>query len=101
MKKKVMHPVRIYDDDWEKLKVKTKVDGLSFQKLTEVLLRGYLKNNKEIRRLVGDFVDKNGTRKSRSGLDDMEADELLRLIEEEHSPIRFIQEMSEDLKNEQ
>ena len=100
MKKRELHPLRVYRDDWEKIKVKTQADGLSFQKLTEVLLRAYLKNNKEIKRLVKDFVDKNGTRKARSGLDEMEADELLRLIEEKHSPLRLIHEVDEEMDDE-
>lgn len=99
MKQKEQHPVRIYPDDWEKLKVKVKADGLSFQRLTEVLFRGYLKNNKEIKRLVRDFVESQGSRKSRAGLDEIEADELLRLIEEKHSPIRFIHEVDEEMND--
>lgn len=99
--KKVQHPVRIYEDDWEKLKVKTAADGISFQRLTEVLFRGYIKNNKEIRRLVNAFIEKYGTRKRRTGFDEIEADELLRLIEEKHSPLRHIYEVDEEFDDDE
>jgi len=99
-RKKEQHPVRIYSDTWEKLRVQTQADGITFQKLTEVLFTAYLKKNKEIKRLVQDFVEKKGTRKKRTGLDAMEADELLRLIEEEYSPLRLIEEVNEEMKNE-
>jgi hypothetical protein len=99
-RKREQHPVRIYNDTWEKLKVKTKSDGISFQKLTEVLFTAYLKKNKEINRLVKAFVEKKGQRKNRQGLDEMEADALLRLIEEQHSPLRLIEEVNEEIKDE-
>jgi len=98
---KEQHPVRIYRDTWEKLKVKTDTDGLSFQKLTEILLQAYLKGNKEVTRLVTSFAEKKGLRKNRSSLDEMEADELLRLIEEEYSPLRLIEEVDEEFRDEE
>jgi hypothetical protein len=98
-RKREQHPVRIYSDTWEKLKVKTSADGISFQKLTEVLFTAYLKKNKEITRLVRDFVDKKGTRKQRAGLDEMEEEEILRLIEEQHRQLRLIEEVNEELKD--
>ena len=100
VREKDQHPVRIYSDDWEKLKVKTKSDGISFQKLTEVLFKAYLKKNKEIMRLVDKFVEDKGTRKNRMGLDEIEADEILRMIEEEYSPLRTIEEVKRELENE-
>jgi hypothetical protein len=100
-RKREQHPVRVYSDTWEKLRVKTKADGINFQKLTEVLITAYLKNNKEIKRIVANYVEKKGTRKNRTGLDEMEADHLLRLIEEKHSPLRFMEKVSEEIEYEE
>lgn len=100
-RKKEQHPIRIYTDTWEKLKVKTKSDGISFQKLTEVLFTAYLKKNKEMQRLVKAFTEKKGVRHNRAGLDEMEADALLRLIEEEHSPLRLIEEVNKEFKTDE
>lgn len=70
-------------------------DHLTFQRLVEVLLRAYLKDNKHVKELVKQYSDVKNDKKRRNQLDDLEANEILRLIEEEHSPLRLMEKAKE------
>ena len=85
---KMQCPIRLHKDQYEKIRFKCAEDRITFQKLAEVCFRAYLKDNKEIRRLIKVWADSKYARKKRPILSDMESDELLRLIEEEHTPLR-------------
>jgi hypothetical protein len=83
--------VRIYPDIKEQLLAKLQLDGLSFQSMFEVLTTAYLKNNKETQRLVEKFAESKKNKKKKNELNDMERDELLRVIEREYSPLRDLE----------
>lgn len=103
-KDKIQAPIRLYSDQYDKLREKLRYDGLSYQKLAEVLFKLYIKNNKEVMKHVQKFVEQKGTRKDRPMLDEMESEELLRIIEESYSPLRGdnrnVEEILEEIEDE-
>lgn len=100
VKDKIQCPIRLYESDYKKIKEKAVLDRLNFQKIAELLLLEYLKGNKEIQKVVTKYAEERSTKKRRGALDEMEAKELLRLIEEEHSPLRHMQNLSREIKEE-
>jgi len=92
-------PIRLYPDQIKKIKAKVMQDKLTFQKLAEILFSAYLKDNKEIKRLVQRHADEKYARRRRYQLTDMEAEELLRRIAKE-SPYSEIDEAMEELDDE-
>jgi hypothetical protein len=99
-KDKKMVPIRVYPDKYQKLTDKLKEAGLSLQKFTEVLIDAYLKNNKEIMRLVGQRVEDKKNKKNSNELDDEEREEVFRVIEKEYSPLREVNEAIEEIDDE-
>jgi len=100
-KDKIQCPIRLYKDQYEKVRYKCAEDRITFQKLAEVCFQAYLKDNKEIRRLIKVWADNKYARKKRPILSDIESDELLRIIEEEHTPLRDLADTAgEELNNE-
>lgn len=102
-KDKIQAPVRLYPDVYEKLREKVRYDGLSYQKLSEILFKLYLKNNKEVMKHVEKYVTQKGSRKRGPMLDEMESEELFRVIEENYSPLRDkrkIEEIVEEIEDE-
>ncbi len=82
-KERQLCPVRLHKDIYERVKAKTVLDKVTFQKLIEICLRGYLKDNKEIMRLVKKYADEKYLRKSRhNAFTELEEDEILRKLEE-------------------
>ena len=77
--------IRFYPDEFERIQVKGKEDGVNYQQLGEILFGAYLKNNKHINKLVRKFVESKSD-KTRS-FDDMERNDLFRLLEE-NSPLK-------------
>jgi len=98
-KEKQLCPIRLHRDQYLKLRAKLEGDGLSFQKFTEVIFIAYLKNNKEIKRLVDNFVSSKGEKQKRTDLNEIERDELLRIIENEYSPLRELKQVVEEVAN--
>jgi hypothetical protein len=99
-KDKKLVPIRIYPDKYQKLQDKLDEAGLSVQKFTEVVIDAYLKNNKEINRLVGQRVEDKKTKKDSEMLSDEEREEIFRITEEEYSPLREINEAIEEIDDE-
>jgi len=93
--------LRLYPEDIPKIYEKAKNDGLSFQKVAEVLFRAYLRGNKEIMKLIAKRVEELGNKKKDGPLDSMERDELFRRIEKEYSPLRDINAAMEELDEEE
>lgn len=58
----------------------------------------YLKGNKHIKELLKQYSDVKNDKKRRNSLDDLEANEILRLIEEEYSPLRSVEKAKEIIK---
>jgi hypothetical protein len=100
IKNKKQTPLRLYPDQIINIKAKIVEDKITFQKLGEILFGAYLKNNKEIMRLVKKYADEKYARKRRYTFDEMEADELLRKIENEYSPLKEFNTIMEDIENE-
>lgn len=100
VKDKVQCQLRLYEDQYKKVKLKIVEDRITFQKLGEVLFEAYLSNNKEVLRLVRRHSNAKYSKKRRHELTFIERDELLRKIEKEHSPLRKLeQEAVEELNN--
>lgn len=66
----------------KKIKSKVAKHGLTYQKLGELLFSAYIKGNKEVLKLVEQYVDEKGLRKKGVYMDTIESEELLRQIEE-------------------
>jgi hypothetical protein len=79
-KDKIQRPVRFYPSRWQRIKEKIAKDDMSFQKLCDVMLDAYMKNNKEIRRLVEQHKKRNKIEK-KNGFTDDEADYIFSQIE--------------------
>lgn len=97
---RVLCPVRLPKADYDAIKAKVMEDHLTFQKLLELLLLAYLKDDKYIKDLVKVHSDVKNDKKRRFHLDEIEANELLRLIEEEYSPLRSLEKAKEEIKKE-
>lgn len=88
--KRVQTPFRLNESDLFKVKELIAQDHITFQKLVEVLLLAYIKGNKEIKSIVTKYADEKSSKKRRYSLTDMEANDLLKFIEEEESPLRHL-----------
>ena len=97
-KDKKQAPIRLYPEKYQKIKERLEEDGLSFQKLAETLFDAYLANNKEILRLVGKRIEDRG---NKNHLDSTEREELMRIIEKEHSPLRDLLEKIREIEDEE
>jgi predicted DNA binding CopG/RHH family protein len=100
-KKKVQCPIRLYPDHYAKIREKAELDGLNFQKVSEALFGAYLKNNKDIMKIVKKFAEDNGAKKKKGELTDIERDELLRIIEDEYSPLKDLDNIIQEIDDEQ
>jgi hypothetical protein len=101
VKEKIQCPIRLYKDQYQRVRAKASEDNISFQKLGEVLFGAYLKGNKEIMKLVEKHASEKSTKKKRGELTDLERDELLRVIEQEYSPLRELEETIQEIDDEQ
>lgn len=97
--KKKLVPFRLFPEDLLKIQQKIVQDKVTFQKLVEVLLLAYLKDNKEIKKIVAKYADEKSSKRRRNHLNDVEVNDLLKYIEEEESPIRHLEIIKELKKN--
>jgi hypothetical protein len=93
--------VRLHPEQIQKLEAKLQLDNITYQKLSELLIKAYLKDNKEIMRIVKKYVEEKGGSKRKQALDELEKDELYRILEENYSPMKDIQEAVEEFSNEE
>jgi hypothetical protein len=94
-------PIRLCKADYEKARVKLVEDRLNFQTVMEVLFLGYLKDNKKIREMVMKHSNVENDKKRRQRqLDTLEINEIRQLIEDQHSPLRFLEKISDEVKKE-
>jgi len=93
-------PIRLYPDNYDRIKIKVAQDQITFQKLGEIVFDAYLKNNKEIMRLVRKYADEKNSSKRRYTYTDLEADEILRQIEK-NSPLAMIEQAQKELDDEE
>jgi len=96
-KDKKLHPLRLYPDEYAKIMLKAKEDGITFQKLGEIFFKAYMKDHKPTRRLVEKYIETHATKKSKSPYNEMEADEILRLIEKEYSPLTDLEKAQQEI----
>lgn len=57
-----------------------------------------MKDNKHIREMVMKHAGEQQDKKRRQELDELEINQIRQLIEKDHSPLRFIEEVSEEVK---
>lgn len=86
--------IRFYADEFDRIQSKCKEEGLSYQQLGDVLFGAFLKNNKEVLRLIKKFVDSKNPKNKIHFLDDLEKNELFRLLESQ-SPLNEIEKFGE------
>lgn len=79
--------IRFYADEFERIQDKCKEEGINYQQLGDVLFGAFLKNNKEIMRLIHKFVESRNSNDRTNLLDDLERNELFRLLESQ-SPLK-------------
>lgn len=97
-KNRIQCPIRLPKSDYDKVRAKAIQDRIKFQKLVEVLLLAYVKNNKEIDRLVQKYVQEKKAKKGKY-LDEIEKNAIYGLIEEE-SPLKHLEEAIKEIKEE-
>jgi len=78
-------PIKLNKTDRDKSKIKLVEDKLSFQKMMEVCFYAYMKNNKAIMELVAPYADIKNDKKRRKELTELEAMDILKLIEQENA----------------
>jgi hypothetical protein len=86
---------RLYPDIHDAVKEQCAKDKITFQTFCEVMVYSYIKGNKEIDRLIETHGHKKYARRRSTVLDPLDADELLHIIEEEHSPLRELDKIIE------
>lgn len=84
--------LRFYTDIYDKIKNKLDADGMNYQQLGDLLFGAYLKNNREVTRLVKQFTENKKGKRKRNQLSEKEKDDLFRMIELNHSPLRNLKE---------
>lgn len=98
---RVQCPFRLSKDKLLKVKVKIKEDSISFQKLMEIMLNAYLRNNKEIMKMVNKYASDKHVKRRRGELSDFEYENVLSIIEEKHSPLRDLELATKELEEEE
>lgn len=88
--------LRFYTDTYDKIKNKLDADGINYQQLGDLLFGAYLKNNREVTRLIKQFTENKKGKRKRNQLSEREKDDLFRLIELEHSPLRKFEETTDE-----
>lgn len=94
-------PIRLCKADYDKAKIKLEEDHLTYQKVMEVLFLGYLNDNKHIRAMVMKYSSPEQDKRRRHDLNSLEINEIRQLIEQEHSPIRFLEKISDEVKKQE
>lgn len=85
-KEKKQCQLRFYSDEFEKIQEKCKEEDISYQRVGEILFGAFLKNNKEVMKLVRKYVEDHRDRKKNPTLDELERNDLYRLLESQ-SPL--------------
>lgn len=82
--------IRVYPDIRDKLRDKSRSDGITLQKVFEIFIDSYLKNNTTVMERVNRLIEKKKQKKKGvAKFDESEIQEILHLIEKEHSPLRY------------
>jgi len=72
--------VRLHDSMWKKIKAKTVLDKLTYQKLVEVLLTEYINGNKYLEKIVQKYSSDKLAAKRRHSFSQDEAEQLFNEI---------------------
>lgn len=94
-------PLRFHEDIYKKIREKAETDGLNYQQLGDLLFGAYMKNNKEVMRLVRRFADDQKNKNKKGRLSSLEKDELFRLIETKYSPLSDLERTIKEIENEE
>jgi hypothetical protein len=88
-KDKIQAPVRLYKSDYEQIKKLAAQDGLSFQKVVEILLLNYAKENKTVTSVVKKYAEERKASKGKR-FDETDKSSIYDRIEN-LSPIRHLE----------
>lgn len=97
-KDKVQKQLRFFPDEWKRIEAKCNIDGLSYQKIGELLFGAYVKDNKELRKIIEKYIEQHGVKKKRGSFDEIEVKELYRLLETEYSPLRDLEDAKKEIE---
>ena len=97
--KKVQVLFRIWAEELLLLKKKLTTDGITLQKLYEILTKYYLNDNKEIMNIVEKHANDKTNKKKRYSISEMEADDILNYIER-NSPLKDVNSVIEKIEKE-
>jgi hypothetical protein len=97
--KKAQTAIRFWPEDFAILKKKLTTDGITLQKLCEVLVKAYMNNNKEVMSIVMKHADDKKNKKKRYAISEVESDDILNYIER-NSPLKDFNSVVEKLEKE-
>ena len=79
-REKLQCPVRLSKADYEKIRELAAQQGLSYQKVAEILLLNYMRGNKQISLIVEKYAEQRKSKKGRT-FDDTERGQILEELE--------------------
>jgi superfamily I DNA and RNA helicase len=88
--KRVQTLFRLFEDDLETFKAKVVGDKVSLQKVMEALVKEYLKDNKEVMKIVRKYANIRNDKRRRYSVDELEAGAIMKRLQEV-SPLRDIE----------
>jgi len=94
-KKQVL--VRLWPEEITILKKKLTTDGITLQKLYEIITKAYLNNNKEIMSIVEKHANDKKNKKKRYVVTEVEAEDILNYIER-NSPLKDVHAAIENIE---
>jgi len=81
-KMKLQKPIRIFGEDWQRVKSRLSEDKINFQQLMYSLAMAYVGKNKGIMEIV-QKIKKKGDKSKRYALTDEQADDIMNFVESE------------------
>jgi len=99
-KEKVQTAIRIFRSELEILKKKLTVDGITLQKLSEILFKMYISDNPEVMKKVKKYADDKKNKKKRYSVTEVEVESIFDFIEE-NSPLRDVTRATRELEEEE
>ena len=99
---KQLCPTRLYADMYEKVKVLAHEDGMTYQKVFEVLMYAYITGERNARLIIEKYQEAHALhKKTPDGFDDLAREDILRIIEQQSPLTKLEKEIKEALKDEE
>jgi len=89
--------IRLFKSDWDLIRAKTRKEGITYQKLMEVLIKAYLKDDPNIMKLVQKYADDKENKKKRYGITELESDDIMSSIEK-FNPLSEVETILKEIK---